>query len=319
MRPTGVPDATGEWAVDAELAYQNTWALSPELEQYLSSLPARRKLGPTELEAIRALPGENYLLDMELGQIDLAFHRRFARRWRAYAILSGVHYGGGFLDSAIERFHSTFGFRSFGRPAVSRNEVNILLDLKSVQYAALGATPVSGGLLDPTIGLVYTGASLDERTPISIEVAAKLPLAGRRLMLSTGRLDVGAQITLDRVWSWQALHASLSVVHYAGSAPLGFMPSDGQWIPTLVFAYEQRLTPHTNAILQGYVSPSVYDRSETELRDLLATKYQLSLGVRHRMGAHVFTVAATENLENMNNTPDIGFQLAWSYVRAQRF
>ncbi len=38
-------------------AYQNTWALSPETEEYLESLPSRRELGPAEVQAIRDLPG----------------------------------------------------------------------------------------------------------------------------------------------------------------------------------------------------------------------------------------------------------------------
>lgn len=319
MRPSDIAAGNSKWTVDAELAYQNTWALSPRVEEFLSELPGRHKLGSADLAALRALPGENYLIDVELGQLDLTFDRRFARNWHAYAIVSAAHYGGGFLDGLIEDFHHTFGFATFGRPAVRRNDVNLLLDLKSVQYASLGESPSSGGFLDPTVGLAYTGLSLGDHMNVSLEVAAKVPLAGRRPMLSTGRMDVGAQVTLDRVWSSQALQASLSVVRYAGNAPGDVMPPDARVIPTFVFAYEQRLSSQTSTVLQAYVSPSVYDRRETELRDLLATKYQLSLGLRHRIGAHAVTFAVTENLENMNNTPDIGFQLGWAYAGRPAF
>src|SRR5690606_5502493 len=69
MRPaySGTP-APGTWAIEAELAYQNTWALSEEVERYLTELPGRRELGPAEYQAILDLPGENYLLDQELAQ-----------------------------------------------------------------------------------------------------------------------------------------------------------------------------------------------------------------------------------------------------------
>jgi hypothetical protein len=35
----------GTWGVDSEIAYQNTWATSPEVERYLNHLPGRRTLG----------------------------------------------------------------------------------------------------------------------------------------------------------------------------------------------------------------------------------------------------------------------------------
>jgi len=64
-------------------------------------------------------------------------------------------------------------------------------------------------------------------------------------------------------------------------------------------------------ILQGYVSPSVFSREETNLDELLATKYQLS-----RIGRGLLSFAVTEILQNVDNTPDIGFQLGWAYSPA---
>jgi hypothetical protein len=316
MRPAYAGEAaSGSWALETEVAYQNTWALSPQVERYLSALPGRRELGPAEYQAIRDLPGENYLLDQELAQLDVTLHYQFSADWSSYLILSGSSYHGGFLDGVIEKFHDAFGFSTFGRPAASRNDVNILLDLKSMQYAAFDA-PSRGGLLDPTIGLRYSGVTMPDRWKLVLESAVKLPVRGRRALVSTGRTDLGMQATLQRFGDSHAFHASFSGVYYAGTG--GFMPSDSQFIPTLVLGYERRMTARTNAILQAYVSPSVYERSQTELDELLGTKYQLSLGVRHRRGPSLFTFSITENLQNINNTPDVGFQLGWSYIPAWR-
>src|SRR5215510_6662476 len=74
MRPAyAVSIEPGSWAIETELSYQNTWALSPEVEDYLVSLEptGRRDLGPAEFAAIQALPGENYLLDVESANFDL--------------------------------------------------------------------------------------------------------------------------------------------------------------------------------------------------------------------------------------------------------
>ena len=49
MRPAhAVSTEPGSWAVETDLAFQNTWALSPEVEKYLVGLEAtgRRELGP---------------------------------------------------------------------------------------------------------------------------------------------------------------------------------------------------------------------------------------------------------------------------------
>jgi hypothetical protein len=106
MRPAhAISGPSGSWGIEMELGYQNTWALSPEVERYLTNLPDRRELGPAEAAAIRALPGENYLLDLELAQLDMTFHYKFAEQWGGYFTLSGASYDGGFLDATIEEFH----------------------------------------------------------------------------------------------------------------------------------------------------------------------------------------------------------------------
>ncbi|MBM0105351.1 DUF3187 family protein [Steroidobacter sp. S1-65] len=314
MRPAhAVSIKPGSFAIETEVAYQNTWALSPEVEDYLTALEGsgRRDLGPAELQAIRDLPGENYLIDLELALLDVTFHYKISNIWTAYLIASGVSYQGGFLDSTIEGFHDTFGFSSFGRPAVTRNQTNLIYDLKSTQYASLGA-PTDGGLLDPTIGLRYTGWTLPGKWHMATEVAVKVPIAGRRELLSTGRTDYGVQVSLQRKGQHHAFYVDAAAVYYDGASQVS--PTDAQIIPTLIVGYERMLTSRTNVNLQGYISPSVYSREETDLDELLGQKYQLSLGLRHRRNNFLVTFGITENLQNINNTPDIGFQLGLAWV-----
>ncbi len=316
MRPThAVAVPSGGWGVEMELAYQNTWALSPEVERYLGTLQGRREIGPDELAAIRALPGENYLADLELALLDVTFQYKFSSQWGAYLVLSGVHYGGGFLDSSIESFHDTFGFSDFGRPAVVRNGTSYILDLKNSQVALFDA-PTSGGLLDPTIGVRYSGLTFGKDWQVILEGATKVPVRGRRDLLSTGRSDYGVQMTLQKFGKRHAWYLAGSAVYYAGSP--NFAPNDGKIIPTLLVGYERHLTGNTHVILQGYVSPSVYSDRDTDLDELRATKFQGSLGIYHRIGAGLISFAVTENLQNLNNTPDIGFQLGFALAPALR-
>lgn len=314
MRPAhAVAAPAGTWGIETELAYQNTWAVSREVEDFLNSLTGRRELGAAEIEAIRGLPGENYLVDLELAELDVTLHHKFSTHWGAYLVLSAVSYGGGFLDGSIEQFHDTFAFDPMGRPAVTRNDVNVIFDLKSAQLALLEA-PIGSGLLDPTIGVRYSGVEPLKNWNLVLEAAAKLPIQGRRAFLSTGRTDFGIQATLQRFSQHHALYVSAAGVYYDGTTSI--TPTPAQVVPTLVLGYERRLSTDTHMILQGYMSTSIYSRKETDLSELLATKYQLSLGVYHRMGRGVISFAITENLQNLSNTPDIGLQLGWAYSPA---
>jgi len=318
MRPAhAVSGPKGTWAVEAELGYQNTWALSPQVESYLTGLESqgRRTLGPQDVEAIRALPGENYLVDLELALLDLTFHYKFAEHFTAYATVSGVVAGGGFLDSSIESFHDAFGFSSFGRPAVKRNQINVIYDLKTSSYAQLGERETNGGgVLDPTFGIRYSNFRMPTTWNLVIESAVKVPLQGYREYLSSGRVDVGLQATLQKFYRSRAFYLSFAGVYYDGSPDTPV--SQSMVIPTVIFGVEQRVARNTNVILQLYGSESTYSREETDLDELLKNKYQASLGVYHHMGRGVVSFAMTENLQNLNNTPDIGFQIGWAYSPA---
>ena len=186
----------------------------------------------------------------------------------------------------------------------------MLFDLKGSQFATFEA-PSGGGLLDPVVGARYTRYSDDGRWRLSFESALKLPLASRRRALSTGRADVGAQVSLQRISGRNAAYLSFAGVYYAGMDR--FVREPSRVLPTLVAGYERRMTARTNLVLQGYVSRSVFQREQTDLSELRGTKIQLSGGFHHRRGPHLYTFALTENTGNINNTPDIGWQMGYSY------
>jgi hypothetical protein len=215
------------------------------------------------------------------------------------------------MDWGIEKFHESLGFDTFGRHAVARGGTNLIYDLKSSQVV-LQEPPQSQGLLDPTLGLRYSRIKLPGKWQMSAEIAVKVPLAGSRPLLSTGRTDVGLQASLRRLGERNALHVDFAAVYYAGEAlPT---PHAAQVIPTIVIAWERQLTARTNFNLQGYASRSVYRHEQTDLDELLKDKFQLSLGFRHRFDRSMISFAVTENLQNFNNTPDVGFQLGYAWV-----
>jgi len=313
MRPAHAVSApAGTWGVEVELDYQNTWAMSDNVKDYLESLNGRRKIGPAEIQAIRALPGESYLVDLELGLLDVTYHYSFADRWETYASVRAVDYTGGFLDGGIEAFHKAFGIPSSGRRAVERNDTNIIFNLKSTQVTQPDIP--DSGVLDPVVGLRYRFARDPTTWNLVVEGAVKVPVGGVRPFLSTGHWDVGTQVTLQGFMERHAAYASLAAVYAKVS---DVVPTAGtKVVPTAILGYEYTWTERTNLNAQFYASPSVFSHKDTDLDDLLRPKYQVSLGVRHRIGASLLTFGFTENIANFNNTPDIGFQLGWAYSPA---
>lgn len=87
-----------------------------------------------------------------------------------------------------------------------------------------------------------------------------------------------------------------------------------QVIPTLIVGYEYRWTDRTNINLQAYYSRSAYSDRTSHLEELNGEKYQMTLGFRHRRGSVLYTFGVTENLQNINNTSDIGFQLGIAFI-----
>jgi hypothetical protein len=315
MRPAhAVSMEPGGWALETEFASQNTWAMSPGVGSYLTGLESggRHTLGDADMAAIRDLPGENYLVDLDMTMVDVTLHHEFSQRLSGYLITSAVFYEGGFLDGAIESFHDAFGQRTFCRPAVTRNDSNVIYDLKSTSFAQFGTPPTSGGLLDPTIGLRYSGIPLGRAWQLSFEGAVKLPVGGERRMLSTGRTDYGLQASAQRRGVRQAFYANASAVYFSGGDFL--VRQEPQIVPTLVLGYEFALTANTNLNFQGYMSTSVYSHRETDLEELLANKYQISAGIRHRHDNVVFSFGFTENLQSVNNSPDFAFQLGLTWL-----
>jgi Protein of unknown function (DUF3187) len=303
----------GSWAVEAELGFQNTWALSPEVEKHLESIESERRhnLGPEDVAAIQALPGENYLVDMESGQLELTFHYKFSEFLTGYLTATAVSYEGGFLDGLIEEFHDTFSFDSFGRPAVSQNDVNVIYDLKDMQLAFFDA-PIDGGLTDPIFGMRYEGSTTPGKWQMTLEAAVKVPVDGRRNFLSTGRTDYGAQASFQRFGDHHAWYFDVAAVKYTGAAAP--IPQESRVVPTVIVGYERQLTGNTNLNLQAYASESVYTHKTTDLDELLERKYQLSIGLRHRIRKTLLSFAITENVQNLGNTPDIGFHLGVAYA-----
>lgn len=305
MLPAHAVTATPRtFAFELNASYQNTWALSDNVRDYLEERGTRR--GPLDEAAIAdllALPGDAYLVDGEFAVVDLTLHYRATRHVGLYATVPWFDFDGGFLDGVIESFHEEAGFSSAGREHVPRDRFFALADLSRTRVVV--DRPPSGGLGDPVLGIRYSLASRPQRLNVILEGALKVSLFDRERFIATGRDDYGLQVSLQRFLRRNAFYLTAAGVYY--KAPYPGLASDG-WIPTAIAGWETKLTRNTNFVLQVYASRSSVQRSE--LDELTATKIQATLGLQREFRGYVLRFGVTENLANYDNTPDVGFNLS---------
>jgi uncharacterized protein DUF3187 len=318
MLPARTADAKGrKWTFEVQYAYQNTFVMSDNVRTYLEQRNTGRiPLRPQDAQAILALPGDAYYIDGELGLADLIVQRRMSAYWSAYLTVPYIHYGEGVWDSTVESFHDTFGFSQQGRNLVARDKFQLIYAVGDTQFVQLDRD-TKGGLGDPVVGVRYSLPQPRFGWDIVAELAAKIPLKGERELLSTGRSDYGMQITLQRRFGKtgrQAMYVSGSGVYYAGGPEIPGRKAEV--IPTLIVGYSYGITHYTSVILQGYASESVVQN--TDIQELSATKYQVSLGLQSRTKNVLWSLALTENVSHFGNTPDIGAQLGLAYMPGAR-
>lgn len=314
MLPAHTADALeSPWTFELQMGYQNTFVLSDNVRDYLERRNAGRiPLRTQDAAAIMALPGDSYYVDGEIGLYDLIVQRKLTPYWSTYLTVSYLHYGAGVLDSSIESFHSAFGLGQQGRNLAARNQFQIVANLAGHRYTTLDRQ-TDGGFADPVLGIRYSFPEPRLGWDVVAELAAKLAVGGERELLSSGHNDYGVQVTLQRTLGGTGRHAVYlggSAVYYASGPEV---PGDrSQIIPTLLAGYSFGVTANTSVILQGYASRSVIQ--DTSLRQLKADKYLVSFGVQSRAKHFLWSFGLTENIQNQDNTPDIGIQLGLTYL-----
>lgn len=292
------------FALEITYSYQNTWALSENVKDYLEQRGLERgEIGADEIAAIQALPGDAYLLDGEIGLIDLTLHYRATDRVALFATLPYFTFSGGFLDSTIENFHDNFGFGTAGRNFVPRDQFLAVADLERASLVIDRAPENELG--DPVLGARYSVRAGRDRWNVALEGAVKVGLDDGDSVFSTETNDYGVQLLLQRSFRRNAFYVSLAGVDYR--APDRSVSED-RWIATLVGGWETRISKRANFILQTSVSESTVQ--ETTLDELSATKIQVTGGLQWVYQRYAFRFGITENYKHYDNTPDIGFNLS---------
>ncbi len=299
--------SAGRVGLEFQVSHSNTFVMDTDIHAYLERRGARGEIGPRDVTAIAALGEDTFLFDGELGYAKATGHYAFTDRLSGYVSVPFHYFGGGYFDSAIENFHDMFGFDSFGREYISRNDFQAVATIDGETFALL-ERPTSGGIGDPVLGLRYY-IPLRNHSAVTFELAHKFAFQDPDKFRTTGSDDSGAQISWHVHGLKNSFYTSVAVVRTGDAEP--FPQFTRHVIPSVNLAWERHLLDGVNVIFQVNAARSLFEKGDPELT---ANVYQASLGLRHRAGRFVWSYALTENLVNFNNTADLGFHVGFAWM-----
>lgn len=300
-----------DWAVELHFSSSNTFVSSKNVKKYLTQRGTREPIRPQDVAGMFALPGDVYYFDGSISIFDLRIHKALAPGLSVYAAIPGYHFGGGFMDSTIEDFHRVTGLTNAGREFAARNNFQVVMRLQGDEFVTLRA-PASNGLGDPSVGLRYAGR-ISENQYFTIVGAYKYARGSERSLFSTGGDDYGLEISWQYLGEGNAFYASFSQVR-AGETAL-FPEATRQSVPSFTIAWETVLGPHTSFVAQMNGARSAFLSSTDP--ELVDNAYQITVGLRNRVGPVVWSYGLTENLINFDNSADLGVHVGFAYLFAE--
>lgn len=309
------PLGKGNYAFELHGSIINDYQVSAEVEEYLAETRgenAPRPLDGADVEAILALPdGQAFFIDGEFDFADFAYFYGVTPNLDLGLAISAISYTGGRLDDTIFDFHDKFGYGQQGRNYVPEDGFQIV-------FGAGGETPIvvldgagERGFGDPTLLFRYAFPQRSNGWQYGLSGGIKPPIASSERFMSTGSWDYGLQLVADRRFERNALIINLSVVKPGEFDEVGIeLPI----LPALHLSWIHlfKRMPRTRLILQALVAEHPFrelvdsDLSELETQLTLAMKWNTPLGV--------IGLGLTENVFNMDNTPDIGLHFSWGLL-----
>lgn len=309
------PLGKGNYAFEFHGSVINDFQASDAVEDYLAQTRGdgiRRALDQHDVDAILALPeGQAFYIDAEYDAADFAFFYGLADNLDLGLAITALHYTAGRLDSSIFDFHQDIGFGQQGRDYVLDNQFQVVFGANGLPpLVTLDGAGVSG-IGDPSIFLRYAFRSRSNGWQYGLTLGVKPPIANTTRFLSTGSWDYGLQLVADRRFKHSALIVNLSAVRAGTFDQNGFDPPV---LPALNLSYLYRFQhfPRTRVMLQALVAEHPFrDLVDSDLSKL---ETQLTLAMKWNTPLGVFGLGLTENVFNMDNTPDIGLHLSWGLL-----
>ncbi|NIR60478.1 MAG: DUF3187 family protein [Gammaproteobacteria bacterium] len=292
----------GHSRVEAVLTQTNTFASSGAVEQALETRPDRRPVG---LDFLRGFGDRTFFLDGEVSRLAVAMSHGLTPRLQIELTAQMLRFGGGFQDAVIEEFHRGFGLDQKGRLGAPRNAFTVYVRTPERELFIDG--PNRSGLSDTVLSMEWALLAPEAPAQLALQGLAKLPTGNNDALFSTGSLDYGVQLAGS--WDLHAgcLHGAVGVLRLGEWELLGI---DEQTLLSAMAAYEQAIGEARSVIGQLTYSQSPFE--DLGIPELGKDSIQMSLGFKQRLDEHRrFFLALTENVQNFDNTADVGFHVGY--------
>lgn len=250
---------------------------------------------------------EGLNLDGETQRIALEVRYGLGERWDIQLEVPWMDYSGGFLDSAIENWHSFWGTPDGDRPLVAQDELDIRYRGPATHFELLDDT---SGLGDISLALTHA-FYLDDAAAASITLGYKFATGDEDELLGSGADDVylalrfsGDHLT-DLPLSW---HGQLGYLRAGDSDVLAGARERDLWFAGL--ALDWAVAENWSVIGQLDVHAAPMDSAFEALGD---EAIMVSLGTRWRISPHWVADFSFIEDARVTTAPDITFQASVRY------
>ncbi|WP_456390010.1 DUF3187 family protein [Hydrogenimonas sp.] len=251
----------------------------------------------------------HYFLDYGLATLQLSTIYAYGNRSEIRVILPVHHIYGGFMDNALDRFHTVTGTLNGSRHNLEgKNRVHIrvfdhdgspLID-KEGAYTVLGNLQIEHKTLLPfhAYGIRH-----------AVTVGIKIPLSKKKDGFSTEKVDAMAGWLTQKVWENDALFANFNVVK-TGTYRMGSILKSKPLLYFAYLGYERRTAADRSWLFEYKFASSPY-RSDDNSID--ASSNVVDIVWRHRFKGNKLDVFISENLSPFKNTPDFTIGVRYGY------
>jgi hypothetical protein len=247
---------------------------------------------------------ENLFIDFESYHLRLGLLYGISENWALSIDIPYIYYGGGFLDSAVENWHDTFGLPQGGRPNVANDQFNIFYSRNGMPVIDLDTS--SGGLSDIQFAL---GRQIVKNTQTAFSAWASIdvPTGEANELRGNDASDLAFWLAASyRFHPEWVTDANLGVLH-PGENQLGALVVEDnilfgyagiQWSPYYLFDLRIQLAGHTQ----------FYNNSDLLL---LGESYNIVFGgTVHVSACSDLDIAVSEDLKE-GASPDFSFLFTW--------
>ena len=247
---------------------------------------------------------ERLMLDGETVRTNFAFTHGFASGWSLGVEVPYYRVSGGFLDDAIDSWHSAFGMPDGGRNARPENE--FLFAFGEPLAPSFVLTEPQSGVGDTQVKFARL---IGGDQGFVVQAAFKLPTGDETMLAGSGSSDWSVTLLRTR----PLLARKRAAAYYWG---VGFLRAGdpevvdfdaNTWVPTGIIGGSWQLLPEFGFKGQVDVHGAFYD---SQLEEIGETAIEATLSSWRRMGRRgQIELAVVEDL-NVSTAPDVVLQFA---------